>query len=136
VNAANLGCAHSYGRLAPRLTITIPGDLHAGAKAEAARTGRTLSEIFGYAHRGPGPADLGVTPVDTPRSACVTSRSAENAAVRDLLDEFDEDGEPRSGPSDAPMPTYGRGGLLPGINLDNSAEVRDYLDEFGEKSRL
>jgi hypothetical protein len=31
------------------------------------------------------------------------------------------------------LPTDGEGGLLPGVNLDSSAALRDYFDEIGEK---
>jgi len=31
------------------------------------------------------------------------------------------------------LPTDGEGGLLPGVNLDSNAALRDYFDEIGEK---
>jgi predicted transcriptional regulator len=82
----------------PRVTITLPDDLHAEVKAEAARTGRTMNWIITEAAR-----------VWLPRRQA----AREAAPVR--------------------LPTDGEGGLLPGVNLDSSAALRDYFDEIGEK---
>ena len=82
----------------PRVTITLPADLHADVKAEAARTGRTMSEVIAEALR-----------------EGLQRRKAEREAdaVR--------------------MPTYGGTGLMPGVDLDSNAALREYLDGIGEK---
>jgi hypothetical protein len=85
----------------PRTTITIDEDLLADVKTEAARTGRTVSQVLADAFRR------------------TVSRHAAD--------------EPRQ-PVRLPVDTTVSGGLLPGVDLDNNAALRDYFDEIGEKS--
>jgi hypothetical protein len=87
----------SYGRSVPRLTITVPDDLYADVEAEAAGTGRTLSELFTdacrvmilrrEAARRSGPAELPTY------GAGGLQRGVDldnNAALRDYFDEIGE----------------------------------------------
>jgi hypothetical protein len=87
-----------------RTTITIDEALLADVKTEAARTGRTVSQVLADAFRQ------------------MVSRHA-----------TDEPRQPVRLPV-FPVDTTVSGGLLPGVDLDNNAALRDYFDEIGEKS--
>jgi hypothetical protein len=80
-----------------RTTITIDEGLLADAKSEAARAGRTFSEIVAESLR---------------ERLARRDRTAERRPVR------------------LPVDTVG-GGLLPGVDLDNTAALYDLLDEDG-----
>jgi hypothetical protein len=87
-----------------RTTITIDEDLLTDVKTEAARTGRTVSDVLADAFRQ------------------MISRHATDEPRRPVrLPVF-------------PVDTAASGGLLPGVDLDNNAALRDYFDEAGEKS--
>ncbi len=76
-----------------RTTLRIPDPLFREAKAQAARTGRTLGSLLEDALR----AYLGR--IEAPRP---------KRKVR--------------------LTTYGKGGVRPGVNLDNSAELLDIME--------
>jgi hypothetical protein len=86
-----------------RTTITIDENLLADMKTEASRTGRTVSQLIADAYR------------------LMISRRA-----------LGEPRQPVRLPA-FPVDDSVTGGLLPGVDLDNNAALRDYLDEQGEK---
>ena len=75
-----------------RTTITIDESLYRRAKARAAQTGRTVSEVIGD-------------------------------AVREAL-------RPRRHVNTPPpLPVYGSGGTLPGVDLSSNVSLADTMDE-------
>lgn len=76
-----------------RTTIRIDETLYRRAKAKAAQTGRTVSEVI-------------------------------EDAVRESL----RPGS-RRGAAVAPLPTFGGSGVMPGVDLNSSAALRDVMDE-------
>jgi hypothetical protein len=85
-----------------RTTITIDENLLTDVKTEAARTGRTVSDVLADAFR-----------------QMVSRRSTSEPHKTVRLPVF---------------PTDGAGGVQPGVNLDDNVALRDYLDEFDDKS--
>jgi CopG-like RHH_1 or ribbon-helix-helix domain, RHH_5 len=122
VNAANPGCAQSYGQPVPRLTITVPDDLHAELNAEAARTGRTVSEILARRARTETrqPIRLPTNPGGLRPGVDLDN----SAAVWDLFD-GDESSQTGTGKRQpVQLPTW-PGGPYPGVDLDDNAAARD-----------
>jgi hypothetical protein len=87
-----------------RTTVTFDDGLLAQLKTEAARSGRTVSEVL---------ADAFIQMIS--RRAAVESRQPGRLPV-------------------FPVDPAVAGGLQPGVDLNNNAALRDYLDEVGEKS--
>jgi hypothetical protein len=75
-----------------RTTISIDDDLYRRAKATAARSGQTVSQLIEDAVR--------------------TSLRPSRARARDV----------------PPLPTFGSGGLLPGVVLDDNTALRVTMD--------
>jgi hypothetical protein len=83
-----------------RTTIRIDDGLYRRAKAEAARSGRSVSELI-------------------------------EDAVRTSL------GRRGTPPGEPPgLPTFGGGGTMPGVDLDDSGRLRDLMDEGTEPDAL
>lgn len=64
---------------------------------------------------------------DAKRFAVETGRTL-TAVIEDALREALARRSRRAPPAPTPLPTYGRGGLRPGIDLDDSSALRDAMD--------
>lgn len=65
---------------------------------------------------------------DAKRFAIETHRTL-TAVIEDALREALARRSRRAPASAAPLPTYGRGGLRPGVDLDSNSALRDVMDQ-------
>ncbi len=65
---------------------------------------------------------------DAKRFAIETRRTL-TAVIEDALREALARRTRRAPASPAPLPTYGRGGLRPGVDLDDTGALRDVMDD-------